>query len=184
MSRFLSSSSDFSTPPQVFKIGESSHMTRLERHKEQIDIILNHLDELPLERIKHMEDKIEGLGNGRYHARIICDEKVVHIPIDEETLIIRVMDKKSDEKRLEDIPVVREFLEVFPENLPGLPPVRQFVSISPAPEPSVQEDPSVNRIHGSGISSSTSIRVSGDSSSGRLTMKSANICPLTNNLGL
>ncbi|GKB81014.1 hypothetical protein Tco_0947909 [Tanacetum coccineum] len=33
--------------------------------------------------------------------------------------------KKSDEKRLEDIPVVREFLEVFPEDLPGLPPVRQ-----------------------------------------------------------
>ncbi|GJZ18137.1 putative reverse transcriptase domain-containing protein [Tanacetum coccineum] len=35
------------------------------------------------------------------------------------------MEKKSDEKRLEDIPVVREFLEVFPEDLPGLPPVRQ-----------------------------------------------------------
>ncbi|GJZ13764.1 putative reverse transcriptase domain-containing protein [Tanacetum coccineum] len=35
------------------------------------------------------------------------------------------MEKKSDEKRLEDIPVVREFSEVFPENLPGLPPVRQ-----------------------------------------------------------
>ncbi|GJW76615.1 putative reverse transcriptase domain-containing protein [Tanacetum coccineum] len=35
------------------------------------------------------------------------------------------MEKKSDEKRLEDIPVVREFLEVFPEHLPGLPPVRQ-----------------------------------------------------------
>ncbi|GJV15836.1 putative reverse transcriptase domain-containing protein [Tanacetum coccineum] len=50
----------------------------------------------------------------KYHARIICDEKVVHIPIDGETLIIRaqVMEKKSDEKRLEDIPVVREFLEV------------------------------------------------------------------------
>ncbi|GKE31514.1 hypothetical protein Tco_1450836 [Tanacetum coccineum] len=63
----------------------------------------------------------------KYHARIICDEKVVHIPIDGETLIIRaqVMEKKSDEKQLEDIPVVREFLEVFPENLPGLPPVRQ-----------------------------------------------------------
>ena len=73
-----------------------------------------------------------------YHARIICDEKVVHIPIEGETLIIRgdrsktrlsliscikteryiskgcqvfiaqVMEKKSDEKRLEDIPVVRE----------------------------------------------------------------------------
>ncbi|GJU83272.1 putative reverse transcriptase domain-containing protein [Tanacetum coccineum] len=91
----------------------------------------------------------------KYHARIICDEKVVHIPIDGETLIIRgdrsktrlnliscikteryisrgcqvfvaqVMEKKSDEKRLKDIPVVREFPEVFPEDLPGLPPVRQ-----------------------------------------------------------
>nr|GEX61920.1 putative reverse transcriptase domain-containing protein [Tanacetum cinerariifolium] len=91
----------------------------------------------------------------KYHARIISDEKVVHIPIDDETLIIRgdrsktrlnliscikteryisrgcqvlvaqVMEKKSDERRLEDIPVVREFLEVFPEDLPGLPPSRQ-----------------------------------------------------------
>ncbi|GJW35915.1 putative reverse transcriptase domain-containing protein [Tanacetum coccineum] len=94
----------------------------------------------------------------KYHARIICDEKVVHIPIDGETLIIRgdrsktrlslisciktkryisrgyqvfiaqVMEKKLDEKRLEDIPVVKEFLEVFPEDLPGLPPVRQELS--------------------------------------------------------
>ncbi|GKF42312.1 hypothetical protein Tco_0125654 [Tanacetum coccineum] len=61
----------------------------------------------------------------KYHARIICDEKVVYIPIDDETLIIRVMEKKSDERRLEDIPVGREFLEVFPEDLPGLPPVHQ-----------------------------------------------------------
>ncbi|GKD82748.1 putative reverse transcriptase domain-containing protein [Tanacetum coccineum] len=35
------------------------------------------------------------------------------------------MEKKSDDKRLEDIPVVREFPEVFPEDLSGLPPVRQ-----------------------------------------------------------
>ncbi|GKA06456.1 reverse transcriptase domain-containing protein [Tanacetum coccineum] len=61
----------------------------------------------------------------KYHARIICDEKVVHIPINGETLIIRVMEKKSDEKILEDIPVVREFPKVFPEDLHGLPPVRQ-----------------------------------------------------------
>ncbi|GJV20568.1 putative ribonuclease H-like domain-containing protein [Tanacetum coccineum] len=36
-----------------------------QRHEEQIETILNHLDELPLERIEHMEDKIEDLGNGR-----------------------------------------------------------------------------------------------------------------------
>nr|GEV68770.1 putative reverse transcriptase domain-containing protein [Tanacetum cinerariifolium] len=56
------------------------------------------------------------IGYPKYHARIIYDEKVVHIPIDGETLIIR------DEKRLEDIPVVREFLDVFPEDVPSLPP--------------------------------------------------------------
>ncbi|GKA43421.1 putative reverse transcriptase domain-containing protein [Tanacetum coccineum] len=61
----------------------------------------------------------------KYHARIICDEKVVHILINGETLIIRVIKKKSDDKRLEDIPVVREFPEVFPEDLPGLPLIHQ-----------------------------------------------------------
>ncbi|GJT05023.1 hypothetical protein Tco_0839485 [Tanacetum coccineum] len=59
------SSSFTSTLPQAFEIGESSRKTSLERHKEQIEEILNHLDELSLDRIEHIEDKIEGLGNGR-----------------------------------------------------------------------------------------------------------------------
>nr|GFB70479.1 hypothetical protein [Tanacetum cinerariifolium] len=50
---------------KVFETGKSSRVTHLERHEEQIDDILNHLDEIPLKRIEHMEDKIEGLGNGR-----------------------------------------------------------------------------------------------------------------------
>ncbi|GKA97991.1 reverse transcriptase domain-containing protein [Tanacetum coccineum] len=41
---FLSSSStDSSAPPRVFETGESSNVTRLERHEEQIETILNHL---------------------------------------------------------------------------------------------------------------------------------------------
>ncbi|GJR93957.1 putative reverse transcriptase domain-containing protein [Tanacetum coccineum] len=32
---------------------------------------------------------------------------------------------KSEEKRLEDVPIVREFPEVFPEDLPRLPPARK-----------------------------------------------------------
>ncbi|GJY99156.1 putative reverse transcriptase domain-containing protein, partial [Tanacetum coccineum] len=32
---------------------------------------------------------------------------------------------KSEEKQLEDVPTVRDFPEVFPEDLPGLPPTRQ-----------------------------------------------------------
>ncbi|GJW64071.1 putative reverse transcriptase domain-containing protein [Tanacetum coccineum] len=32
---------------------------------------------------------------------------------------------KIEEKRLEDVPIVRDFPDVFPEDLPGLPPARQ-----------------------------------------------------------
>ncbi|GJR15673.1 putative reverse transcriptase domain-containing protein [Tanacetum coccineum] len=72
----------------------------------------------------------------KYHALIVCDEKVVRIPYGNEVLIIRgdncdsgitskKAEDKSEEKRLEDVPIVREFPEVFPEDLPGLPPARQ-----------------------------------------------------------
>ncbi|GJY52487.1 hypothetical protein Tco_0443334 [Tanacetum coccineum] len=65
------SSSSTSALPQEFEIGESSRKTSLERHEEQIEEILNHLDELSLDRIEHIEDKIEGLENGR----VIFDKK-------------------------------------------------------------------------------------------------------------
>ncbi|GJZ56341.1 putative reverse transcriptase domain-containing protein [Tanacetum coccineum] len=91
----------------------------------------------------------------QHNAKIICGEKVVHIPIENETLVIRgdrsgtrlniiscvktqkyikrgccmflahITEKKSEEKRLKDVPIVRDLLEVFPEDLPGLPPPRQ-----------------------------------------------------------
>nr|GFA73414.1 putative reverse transcriptase domain-containing protein [Tanacetum cinerariifolium] len=34
------------------------------------------------------------------------------------------VEDKSEKKRLEDVPIVRKFPEVFPEDLPGLPPTR------------------------------------------------------------
>nr|GEY01958.1 hypothetical protein [Tanacetum cinerariifolium] len=97
----------------------------------------------------------------KYHALIVCDEKVVRIPYGNKVLIIRgdncdgrsklniisctktqkyiqkgcqvylvqVTSKKAkdklEEKRLEDVPLVQGFLEVFPKDLPGLPPARQ-----------------------------------------------------------
>ncbi|XP_035845279.1 uncharacterized protein LOC118491534 [Helianthus annuus] len=39
--------------------------------------------------------------------------------------LAHVVDKETKEPKLEDIPVVKEFPEVFPEDLPGLPPQRQ-----------------------------------------------------------
>ncbi|GJR03484.1 hypothetical protein Tco_0526468 [Tanacetum coccineum] len=32
---------------------------------------------------------------------------------------------KSKEKQLEEVPIVQDFPEVFPEDLPGIPPTRQ-----------------------------------------------------------
>ncbi|GKF28019.1 hypothetical protein Tco_0094361 [Tanacetum coccineum] len=46
-------------------MGESSHESTLGRHEEQIKEILNHLEELPLDRIERIEDDVEGLGKGR-----------------------------------------------------------------------------------------------------------------------
>nr|GFC54657.1 putative reverse transcriptase domain-containing protein [Tanacetum cinerariifolium] len=47
----------------------------------------------------------------KYHALIVCDEKVVRIPYGNEVLIIRGDDYDGR--------------KVFPEDLPGLPPARK-----------------------------------------------------------
>ncbi|GJW03205.1 putative reverse transcriptase domain-containing protein [Tanacetum coccineum] len=57
------------------------------------------------------------------HAVIVCDEKIVRIPYGNEILI--ETEDKSKEKRLKDVSTVQDFLEVFPEDLPGLPYTRQ-----------------------------------------------------------
>ncbi|GJZ90655.1 reverse transcriptase domain-containing protein [Tanacetum coccineum] len=91
----------------------------------------------------------------KHDAVIVYGEKVVRIPYQNKTLIVEsdkgvsrlkviscikahkyvergshlflahVMEKKSKEKRLEDVPVICEFLEMFLEDLPGLPLSRQ-----------------------------------------------------------
>ncbi|GJQ93922.1 putative reverse transcriptase domain-containing protein [Tanacetum coccineum] len=64
-----------------------------------------------------------------HHAVIVCDEKIVRIPYEDEVLIVQVTKKenedKSEEKRLKDVLTIWDFLEVFSEDFPGLPPTRQ-----------------------------------------------------------
>ena len=40
--------------------------------------------------------------------------------------LAHVVDTRSREVRLEDVPVLRDFLDVFPDELPGLPPEREI----------------------------------------------------------
>nr|GEX45440.1 putative reverse transcriptase domain-containing protein [Tanacetum cinerariifolium] len=78
-------------------------------------------------------DVIVGMDwSSKNKALIVCHEKVVEIPI-KEGGILRVqgertlgavkalMNAKIDEPRISDIPVVRDFTDVFPEDLLGLP---------------------------------------------------------------
>nr|GEW74883.1 hypothetical protein [Tanacetum cinerariifolium] len=53
--------------PQEFFLPEEllPPKKRGQRHREEIKEILNHLDELPLDRIENIEDNIEGLRKGR-----------------------------------------------------------------------------------------------------------------------
>ncbi|GJV17047.1 putative reverse transcriptase domain-containing protein [Tanacetum coccineum] len=77
--------------------------------EEAINIAHRLMDQIPFTISKWLMETYFDVVIGmdwlsKYHARIIYDEKVVNIPIEGETLIIR---------------------EVFPEDLPGLPPIRQ-----------------------------------------------------------
>ncbi|GKD22684.1 putative reverse transcriptase domain-containing protein [Tanacetum coccineum] len=72
-----------------------------------------------------------------YKAKIICHEKVVRIPLRDGKLL-RVlgerpeekarllMSAKASEKNREEIVVVRDFPEVFSDDLSGLPPIREI----------------------------------------------------------
>ncbi|GJT44917.1 putative reverse transcriptase domain-containing protein [Tanacetum coccineum] len=86
---------------------------------------------------------------------IVCGKKEVRIPVKNEVLVVKgnegvsrlkviscitarkyvekgsqlflahVTEKEPSERRLEDVPIIRDFPEVFPNDLPGLPPHRQ-----------------------------------------------------------
>nr|GEX34830.1 putative reverse transcriptase domain, ribonuclease H-like domain, aspartic peptidase domain protein [Tanacetum cinerariifolium] len=60
-----------------------------------------------------------------HDAVIVCGKKEVHVPLNNRTLVVKVIEKEPAERRLEDVSVICEFPDVFPEDLPGLPPPRQ-----------------------------------------------------------
>ncbi|GKA24267.1 putative reverse transcriptase domain-containing protein [Tanacetum coccineum] len=65
----------------------------------------------------------------KHDAVIVCGEKVVRIPYGNKTLIVEG-DKGGSRLKIiscikAHVPVIRNFPEVFPEELPGLPPLRQ-----------------------------------------------------------
>nr|GEV04722.1 hypothetical protein [Tanacetum cinerariifolium] len=77
-----------------------------------------------------------------HHTVIVCDEKIVWIPYGDKVLIVQVTKKetkdKSEEKRLDDVPIVWDFPKVIPEDLPGLPPTRQVefqIDLAPGAAP-------------------------------------------------
>ncbi|GJX16289.1 putative reverse transcriptase domain-containing protein [Tanacetum coccineum] len=78
---------------------------------------------------------MEWLSN--YKAEIICHKKVVRIPLSDGKVLIvlgerpeekvrLLMSAKANERKQEDIVMVRDFPEVFPDDLSRLPPIREI----------------------------------------------------------
>ncbi|GJV66217.1 reverse transcriptase domain-containing protein [Tanacetum coccineum] len=99
----------------------------------------NHLfkiDLLPIELGSF--DVIVGMDwMAEHRAEVVCYEKYIRVLHGNDMLIIQGersgvksesrLEEETEilERRIEDVPVVKDFPEVFPEDLPGLPPTRQ-----------------------------------------------------------
>ncbi|KAD4982216.1 hypothetical protein E3N88_18887 [Mikania micrantha] len=65
-------------------------------------------------------------------VEVICSEKLLRVPLPNDRVLEKqcvaflahVVEKEKDKKKIQDVPVVKEYPEVFPEDLPGLPPAR------------------------------------------------------------
>ncbi|GKB65081.1 hypothetical protein Tco_0921267 [Tanacetum coccineum] len=108
------SSSSTSALLEEFEIGESCRKTSLEHYEKQIEEIMNHLDELSVDCIEHIKDKIEGLGNGRNNNKIamarfrianleqIIEEIQVRHQVDKENLQDAIYELKNSQKEPSD----------------------------------------------------------------------------------
>nr|GFB30405.1 putative reverse transcriptase domain-containing protein [Tanacetum cinerariifolium] len=68
------------------------------------------------------------------------DNIVAGYPVFLANITTKTIKDKSKEKQLEDVPIVRDFFVVFPEDLPGLPPTRQVMPFGLTNAPAVFMD--------------------------------------------
>nr|GFC20917.1 putative reverse transcriptase domain-containing protein [Tanacetum cinerariifolium] len=73
--------------------------------------------------------RCDGCNNGNQINIISCTKTQKYLlkgyPVFLAKITTKMIKDKSEEKRLEDVPIFRDFSEMFPEDLPGLPPTRQ-----------------------------------------------------------
>ncbi|GJU01300.1 putative reverse transcriptase domain-containing protein [Tanacetum coccineum] len=69
-----------------------------------------------------------------HRAKVMCYEKYIRVPMQKyinqgcQVFLIQMMKEEETEipkRRIGDVPVVRDFLKVFPKDFPGLPPTHQ-----------------------------------------------------------
>ncbi|GJZ46750.1 reverse transcriptase domain-containing protein [Tanacetum coccineum] len=101
--------------------------------EEQIEEILNHLDELSLDRIEHIEDKIEGLGKGRVIIQQDFDNLEAELR-ESHTQIAKLQRKQlgNKESLLNAIYEHKNSHEGHPDNKIKMPPKRMSTYEAPA----------------------------------------------------
>ncbi|GKC43739.1 putative reverse transcriptase domain-containing protein, partial [Tanacetum coccineum] len=135
---FLNVKPSFVNPGYVIEVanGKKVEVDRIIRNcKLELGNSLFTIDFIPLGHGSF--DVIVGMDwLSEHKAEIVCYEKVVRIPLESgEILLVQgectlgiaksLSNVKVDEPKLSDISVVRDFVEVFSEDLSGLPPQRQ-----------------------------------------------------------
>jgi hypothetical protein len=69
--------------------------------------------------------KIQGEKPGKELRIISCMKAMKYLLGKNQAFLARIIGRKPEGKKIQDIPVVRDFPDVFPEDVLGLPPVRQ-----------------------------------------------------------
>nr|GEY83606.1 reverse transcriptase domain-containing protein [Tanacetum cinerariifolium] len=89
---------------QDYEMEESSHDSTLEQHEKQIEEILNHLDELPLDCIERIEDDVEGLGKAAIR-KLVADS--ITTALETQTATREKADYSIRNTRPREIPVAK-----------------------------------------------------------------------------
>ena len=79
-------------------------------------------------RIPLAEDEtllVQGERPGRELRIISCMKACKYLNKKCHAFLAHVTERKPEAKKMQDIPIVKDFAEVFPEDLPGVPPLRQ-----------------------------------------------------------
>ncbi|GKE61599.1 putative reverse transcriptase domain-containing protein [Tanacetum coccineum] len=92
---------------------------------EPVELDTNYEVELANGKVEVLMSLLGWIGYHDMMPLFYVERKRLEFPWKVRRWLLKAIEQELKEKRLEDVPVIRDFPEVFPDELPGLPPPRQ-----------------------------------------------------------